>query len=441
MRPVLARVFALVLLASTLPIASASGSTDAVEPPGPAAGFEAWTVKQMKAQGIPGVSIAVVENHRLRWARAYGLRNVANAKRMTTATPLQAASVSKSLAAVAAMKVFSASGLSIDARLDPLRVRLSAAEGGGRWALANPFARPVTARMLMSHTAGTNTFHYSGYREGREHIPTLRDELYGRRPATTPAIEVMRRPGVHWAYSSAGFTVLQAMIDDRAGAPFAEVMRRQILAPSGMGASTFTQPLPASISRRLAVPYISARTPLRGGARVFNTEASGGLTTTPSDLARFLIAFQRGLAGDASGPVPPAIARRMMVRQPGTTLARSCIPARKRRQACRNSWGLGFDVNLDSHFDHEPDDQPTGAWFGHSGFNSGYLTIMLGSKTGGDGVVVMANVAPEDMSGAVPQFPFMTKVVSRISEDNGWPRGPRALPDAEPESETRPLSG
>jgi hypothetical protein len=53
----------------------------------------------------------------------------------------------------------------------------------------------------------------------------------------------------------------------------------------------------------------------------------------------------------------------------------------------------------------------------------------------------MANVAPEDVSGPVPQFPFMTEVVSRISEANGWPRGPQALPDAEPESENHPLSG
>jgi hypothetical protein len=54
-------------------------------------------------------------------------------------------------------------------------------------------------------------------------------------------------------------------------------------------------------------------------------------------------------------------------------------------------------------FEHEADGRPTGDWFGHSGFNSGYLTLALGSKTNGCGVVVMANIAPEDMCGDAPQ--------------------------------------
>ena len=63
-----------------------------------------------------------------------------------------------------------------------------------------------------------------------------------------------------------------------------------------------------------------------------------------------------------------------------------------------------------------PDNAPTGSWFGQSGFNSGYLTAALGSKTGGNAVVVMVNVAPEDMSGAVPQASFITEALERVAD-------------------------
>ncbi len=70
--------------------------------------------------------------------------------------------------------------------------------------------------------------------------------------------------------------------------------------------------------------------------------------------------------------------------------------------------------------EHEADGRPTGEWFGHSGFNSGYLTLAVATKTGGKGAVIMANVAPEDMSGDVLQWPFMMRVIKRIPDDDGW---------------------
>ncbi len=45
--------------------------------------------------------------------------------------------------------------------------------------------------------------------------------------------------------------------------------------------------------------------------------------------------------------------------------------------------------------------------------------LVVASKTGGKGAVIMANVAPEDMSGDVPQWPFMMRVAKRIAEEEG----------------------
>ena len=298
---------------------------------------------------------------------------------------------------------------------------LPSTAGTGSWELHNPYPTPITLRLLLAHLGGTNDFHYSGYRRGIDPIPTIEEELAGAPPANTPPVAIVREPGVHWVYSPAGYTLVQAVLMNLFDQPFAAIMQRLILDPMTMHDSTFAQPVPDSIATRMAVPYLPDGTPLPEGPRVFNTSASGGLTTTPADLARFLIAVQRSLAGEGTGPIPPALARILLDRQPGTILPSHCLPAEPPgTEACQTSWGLGFDVNLDATYAHAPDGAPTGSWFGHTGFNSGYLTLLSGSKTGGNGMVIMLNLAPEDMSGDVPQSAVLLAIARRLAEDNGW---------------------
>jgi hypothetical protein len=165
---------------------------------------------------------------------------------------------------------------------------------------------------------------------------------------------------------------------------------------------------------------VDRNTPLNDGPRVFVAAASGGWTTTPTGVANLLIAIQKSLAGTSKNIITQDIARAATTRQLGHTPAGKCFPtANAREEACNNSWGLGFDVNLNKSFEHEADDRPSGAWFGHSGFNSGYLTLAVASKTGGKGVVIMMNLAPENMSGDVPIWSFMRRIEQRIAEEEG----------------------
>jgi CubicO group peptidase (beta-lactamase class C family) len=195
-----------------------------------------------------------------------------------------------------------------------------------------------------------------------------------------------------------------------------------VLTPFGMDSSTFEQPTPPDVTTRMARPYLPGGAPLGDGPLVFDTAASGGLTTTPTDLAKLMIAVQAALAGQAQGKLTQGIAREMMVRQPGLTASDKCFAtAKPDRFACKNSWGLGFDVNLDRNLQHAADGEPTGGYFGHSGFNSGYLAVMIGSKEGGHGVVAMVNAAPRDMSGDAPGFSFLTDLVKRVAEEEKWP--------------------
>jgi len=397
------------------------------EAPPPA--LASWLETEMMAAGIPGASIAVVRDFDIAWAAGFGASDVARHTRVTPDTLFQAASVSKPIAALAMLIALDEKGLGVDTPVDDLFQHFSGDAGIADWRLPNSFATPVTIRMLLAHTAGTNTFRYSGYRYGYyrdppgpiDVLPTIRDELLGLPPANTPAIEVAREPGTQWAYSPAGYTVVQAALMNLYGKPFDAIMNELVLEPLGVEYSSFAQPTPSGFAALMATPYLDANRAMPDGPRVFVASASGGLTTTPSELARMPIAVQRAFAGTAQGRITPRIASAALERQPGMTAPDACFPSNVAGEnACRSSWGLGFDVNLTRYFEHAPDTAPTGAWFGHSGFISGYLAVMLGSKAGGKGVVIMLNVAPEDMSGDVPQWSFLMNVVRRIADAEGW---------------------
>jgi CubicO group peptidase (beta-lactamase class C family) len=395
----------------------------------PSPSLVSWIETQMSEWWIPGVSVAVIKDYHTEWAAGIGLRDKANKLKVSGATLFQAASVSKPVSAIATMIALDAHQLTIDEEVNTIFARFPPAVDVGAWTLPNHYPTPVTLRMLLSHTGGTNDFRYSGYRYGYydnppariENIPTMHEELNGLPPANTPAIEVIRQPGLTWVYSPAGYTIIQAALMNLYGKPFADIMESLVLEPLGMTESTFAQPTPSDLTPRIAVPYLPDGQPLRDGPRVFDTAASGGLTTTPTDLAKLVIAFQNALAGTKQGRLTPEIARAMMERQAGEMRGK-CFPSSDpNKVACQSSWGLGFDLNLTKYSEHQPDGEPTGVYFGHGGFNSGYLTVLLGSKRGGNGVVIMVNVAPEDMStGAVPQVEFLTKLVHRIADEEQW---------------------
>jgi CubicO group peptidase (beta-lactamase class C family) len=410
-------------------VALISGTVVAAEPAtAPPAAISAAIEAAMARHAIPGASIAVIADYRIAWAAGFGLADAASGRPVDTSTRFQAASVSKPLTAAATIIAAERAGIDLDEDINAILARLMSQDPSRTWTLPNqdPTA-PVTLRGLLSHTGGTSDFHYRGYRYGYalnppapiDPLPSLEEELTGTPPANTPAVAVIRKPGT-WDYSAPGYTVVEYALTGIEREPFDAIMDDLILTPLGMTKSTFRQPTPPTLTPEIAVPYLPGGAPLPDGPRVFVASASGGLTTTPTDLAKFVIAVERALAGETVGPITPAIAAKMMERQPGRTLPGKCFPAVGGGEACETSWGLGLDVNLNARFEHMPDGAPTGGWFGHGGFNSGYLSLMLGSKTGGKGFVAMINVAPEDMSGGAPQFAFLTDVAALVADAEGW---------------------
>jgi CubicO group peptidase (beta-lactamase class C family) len=241
----------------------------------------------------------------------------------------------------------------------------------------------VTLRRLLSHTAGMTVSGFRGYRY-TEPLPTLIQILNGEYPANSAPIVVAQVPGRHFSYSGGGYLVMQQAVEDVTGASFPEFVRERVLLPAGMTRSTYEQPLPVPLRDSLPSGYYADGTPVPGGHHIYPEIAAGGLWTTPSDLARFLIELQLSLRGESN---------RILSRE-NAELALTEV---------KRDYGLGFDLWV-----HRG--QP---YFGHSGANDGFRGRMVAHRTAGYGVVILTN--------SDNGLELARAIVQLIGEREGWP--------------------
>jgi CubicO group peptidase (beta-lactamase class C family) len=246
--------------------------------------------ERMVALHVAGVSIAVIHHGVIEWAQGFGVMKVGGPP-VTADTLFQAGSISKPVAALAALKLVQEGKLSLDADLN---TELKS------WKLPyGPEAKgkPVTLRELLTHTGGTTVHGFPGYVAG-EPMPTLVQVLNGEKPANTPAIRVEAEPGTKYIYSGGGFTIMQQMMIDESGEAFPKLLHDTVLGPIGMTHSTYEQPLPEEWRAMAATPYGADWQPVVGGAHTYPEMAAAGLWTTPTDLARYAIELERSLQGE-----------------------------------------------------------------------------------------------------------------------------------------------
>jgi len=192
---------------------------------------------RMKAHGVQGVSIAVINDHRIEWARGYGVADAAAGSPVDGGTLFQAGSISKPVAAAAALVLVQNKKLDLDRGVRRWEKSWKVAE--------NAFTKghPVTLRGILSHTAGLTVSGFPGYPRGAA-LPTVAQILDGLPPANTPAVVVDQRPGEQFRYSGGGYTVLQLLLVDVTKKPFPDLVQELVLGPLPMTRSSYQQPPP-----------------------------------------------------------------------------------------------------------------------------------------------------------------------------------------------------
>lgn len=338
-----------------------------------------WSLAQRMAWWqVPGVSIAVIRDGRVAWAKGYGVLRAGRPEPVDIDTVFSVGSVSKVGAAATVLRLVNAGRLALDRDVNGYLTR---------WQVpASPLMaiRPVTLRGLLSHSAGLSVHGFADFQPD-EALPTTVDILEGRKPAKSEAVRLIYPPGTRWQYSGGGTTVAQLVIEETTGQDFATAARDLVLQPLGMTRSSYLNPLPEGHGN-IAKAHGPDGQPraLPRGYEAMPENAASGLWSSPSDYSKLVIALIEAAAGRNDGFLGAALARQMM-----TEVGPS--PA-----------GLGPFLEgrgLDRRFSH-------------SGGNDSYRAWMEGHLATGNGMVVFTNGTRGD--------PLFREIRRAIAESEGW---------------------
>jgi len=330
--------------------------------------------ERMEFYKTPGVSVAVINEGRVEWARGYGVLRVNGQERVTTNTMFQAASISKTLTALAALQLVEEHKLDLDEDVNVKLVGWKVPE--------NDFIKSErpSLRRVLSHTAGFTVSGFLGYSVGQP-LPSLVQILNGEKPANTPPIRIDIVPGSRFRYSGGGYEVLQQLLTDVTKKSYAELME-PILKRLGMSHSTFKTP--SATASNVAAGHLPNGEQIEGGWHLHPELAAGGLWSTPTDLAQLIIEIQKSYEGKSNRIISKEMTRTMLSPQ-------------------IENVGMGVLV----------DGQGSSARFNFSGSNVGYKSYAVGYLQSGQGAVIMTN----SENGAQ----LALEILRGISAEYGWP--------------------
>jgi CubicO group peptidase (beta-lactamase class C family) len=308
----------------------------------------------MDAYKIPGLSIAIIDNFQVVFAKGYGFVAAGANTPVTPKTLFQAGSISKPVAATAALSMVEQGKLTLD---ENVNVKLKT------WKVPdNEFTQTekVTLRRLMSHTAGLTVHGFPGY-DVDAPLPTLVQVLNGEKPANTAPVRVEIVPGTKFRYSGGGVTIEQLLMTVVSGKAFPALLRETVLDKIGMADSSYEQPLPATRAAATACGTQGDGKPIHGKWHVYPEMAAAGLWTTPTDLAHFAIEIALSKNGKSNRVLSQKMTNEMLT-------------------PVLEEAGLGFFL------DHNNPGQ-----FGHNGADEGFQALLTMNAETGKGVVIMGN--------------------------------------------------
>jgi CubicO group peptidase (beta-lactamase class C family) len=332
---------------------------------------------RMHYHQVPAVSIAVVNNGQIEWARAYGVKVAGSTERATPSTIFQAASISKAVSAMAALQLVEKGKLQLDGDVNN---QLKS------WKLPdNAFTKrqKVSLRQLLNHSGGVNVHGFYGYAMTQS-VPGLVAVLNGDAPANSSPVRVNSTPGTQWSYSGGGYSIIQLMMMEASGQNFQQLMQHSIFSPLDMQHSLFVPSLPKEEHNNAAAGHYRSGSAIQGLWHQYPELAAAGLWTTATDLAKIIIEVQKSEAGTSDKILSSPMTKTMLTRGLGET-------------------GLGFFV----------EQQQDRTSFSHSGGNEGFRTLLFGYTKTGQGAVVLTN----SDNGSV----LIQEIFASIAAEYNWP--------------------
>ena len=253
--------------------------------------FDALVPYMLKRNDIAGGVVAVVKDGRVIFAHGYGYADVANRTPVVPdRTLFRVGSTSKLFTWTSVMQLVAAGKIDLDRDVNDYL----------DFKIPPRFGKPITMRDLMTMTPGFAETLHNLMVATPARLVSLRQYLVEHLP---PRIFP---PGKVVAYSNYGAALAGYIVQRVSGQPFDDYVRDHILKPLGMNHSTFDQPLPAALRGDLATAYITV-----GGKTIVPFEPvqawpAGSLTSSATDMAKFMIAQLQNGQYDGASILPPA---------------------------------------------------------------------------------------------------------------------------------------
>jgi len=350
-----------------------------------------WNIyARMKESNVNGVSIAVIHNYKIEWARSYGWADTQAKKPVTNRTLFQSASIGKSINGFAYMKLVQDKKVSLFADINTYLKS---------WKFPYDTVshnKKITLAGILSHTAGLSVHGFDGYK-WNEPIPSLIQILNGEKPANNGAVRSEFEPGLKFQYSGGGYEISELLLEDLTHGTYQSYIQKQIFQPLNMGASTYSMKPAGDV----ATAYRFDGKMIGCNYHLYPEKACGaGLWTTATDLAKFILEIQLSLKNSSNKVLSKEMTTLML-----TPYLKSSTAA------------FGFFID-------KKDDE---FYFQHSGLNEGFSSQYYGSMKGGNGVVVLVNsdntAFKDEIVNSVATvygwknfFPFVTKKIITVAD-------------------------
>lgn len=350
---------------------------------------------RMAFWGVPGASVAFVEDNAVSWRTSYGVLEAGGSQCAYTNTPFQAASISKPYASIGVQLLAEKGSIALSDPVGecttwPVALRACAPS----W-----WAGQSLVQLILQHTGGFigtgNTYPltacadfgeggggFAGYRNiPGVVLPTLDEILSGAPPANSPPIQISTQPGKSF-YSGMGYVVLMRMIQDVTTWDYRTWMQQYVLTPMGMTGSTFDLTLPAALSRA-AAGHDTEGQPIPGLRNLYPEASAAGLYSNAGDLCQAVIMLNAG----------------------GTVNGNQILSRQQADEMLSNQLGI-FTAGQPSQANY---------LFNHAGGNAGFSALMQGYPNQRTGMAIMTNRDNGDGQAAS----FYREVVNALTRTYG----------------------
>lgn len=248
--------------------------------------------ERMQHYHISGLSLAVIKDGRMSATESYGVRETGTRKFVDPDTVFNACSISKFVTGLLVMILADQGVLDLDADVNDQLLT---------WKVPHHrFSAKVTLRRLLSHQSGIMDPDGSfPERNLADSEPSMVEILEGKTPDCKAPIEVKVEPGSEFHYSDAGYCIIQQVIEDVTGKPFATLASELIFKPLKMKHSSFPTDISKESMTNVSCGHNKDGRLIDGGYSIYPYPAASGLWTTPADLARLVIEFTGSLKGQS----------------------------------------------------------------------------------------------------------------------------------------------